>query len=733
MEILNPSEYSYLKEHLNRLPNDLEQNIVNAEWSEHCSYKSSKIHLRSLPIYGGRLIKGPGFDAGVIDVGEGYVITVHIESHNHPSAVEPYGGAATGVGGVLRDILSMGTRPIAVLDALRFGEIHNKNVSSNLKNQWLLKNVVRGIADYGNCMGVPTVGGEVEFDKSFDNYCLVDVASIGHGKLNNLVRNKVKKNDVIILAGNSTGKDGIHGASFASSNLDEENRSAVQIPDPFLEKILVEATLEAIDKKCIKAMKDLGGGGLSCCLSETADSLNKGFEIELSNVHLKHHDITNTEIMISESQERMLYIISKEKKKKLFKIFDKHGIKFSVIGKVNNSKKLLIKRNGQVLAKMPAKLIANAPLLNRPSKKPTYLENINESFKDPDVPEDFENLIFSMISTPNICSKKWIYQQFDYEVGIRTVSKPGFSDTSVLKLDNGNYITFTLDGNSKHCYLDPYQGTLGILAESFSNTICVGAEPVGIVDHLQCGNPENEQIFWTFLESMRAIKDFCEYFKIPVVGGKVSLYNETKSGAIKPSPVIGTLGIIENKKSIKPFIPLTNDSIFIIGMTHDEMGGSEYYEYFHKIIGGKVPIVNLINQSKTCNALRLLLNSNRISAIHDCSKGGLIIALFELSIQSNLGFMVDVERIPTTCKRMDYILFSETHSRFIISTKYSSKIKDYLTKEKISFAEIGNFTIEKNCIIKKNSKVIFNLFLYDLKKKYEDSLSNILEKNKREP
>jgi phosphoribosylformylglycinamidine synthase subunit PurL len=730
MNILNSLEYNYLKEHLNRLPNELEQNIVNAEWSEHCSYKSSKIHLRSLPNSGGRLIKGPGFDAGVIDVGDGYVITVHIESHNHPSAVEPHGGAATGVGGVLRDILSMGTRPIAVLDALRFGEIHNKDISSNLKNQWLLKNVVRGIADYGNCVGIPTVAGEVEFDKSFDNYCLVDVASIGHGKLNNLVKNKVKKNDIIILAGNSTGKDGIHGASFASSNLDEENRSAVQIPDPFLEKILMEATLEAIDKKCIKAMKDLGGGGLSCCLSETADNLNKGFEIELSNVHLKHHDITNTEVIISESQERMLFITSKKKKKKLFKIFDKNDIKYSVIGKVNNGKNISIKKNGQVLAKMPAKLIAHAPLLNRPSKKPTYLESINESLIEPDIPEDLQNLIFSMISAPNLCSKKWIYQQFDYEVGIRTVSKPGFSDTSVLKLDNEKYITFSLDGNSKHCYLDPYQGTLGILAESLSNTICAGAEPIGIVDHLQFGNPENEQIFWTFLESIRAIKDFCEYMKIPVVGGKVSLYNETKSGTIKPSPVIGTLGIIENKKLIKPLIPQINDSIFIIGITHDEMGGSEYYEHFHKIIGGKVPVVDLINQNKICNALKVMLNSNWVSAIHDCSKGGIIISLLELSIQSNLGFMIDVDRIPATCKRMDYVLFSETHSRFIISTNFSNKIKDYLTKEKISFAELGNFTFEKNCIIRKNNKVISNLFLSDIIRKYEDSISNILEKNR---
>jgi phosphoribosylformylglycinamidine synthase II len=732
MDILNTSEYNFLKENLNRIPNELEQSIINAEWSEHCSYKSSKIHLSTLPTSGNRLIKGPGFDAGVIDVGDGYVITVHIESHNHPSAVEPHGGAATGVGGVLRDILSMGTRPIALLNALRFGEIHDKNISSNSKNQWLFKNVVRGIADYGNCVGIPTVGGEVEFDKSFDNYCLVDVASIGHGKTKKLVRNKVKKGDIIILAGNSTGRDGIHGSSFASSNLDEENRSAVQIPDPFLEKILLESTLEAIDKKCIKAMKDLGGGGLSCCLSETADNLKKGFEIELSNVHLKNYDLTDTEIMISESQERMLYITSKKKRKKLFKILDKHQIKYSVIGKVNNSKNLLIKKNSHIIAKMPAKLIAHAPLLNRPSKKPVYLDNIDKSFKEPPVPKDFQNLISFMISAPNICSKKWIYQQYDHEVGIRTVLKPGFSDSSVLKLDNGKYITFTLDGNSKHCYLDPYQGTLGVLAESVRNTICVGGVPIGIVDHLQFGNPENEQIFWTFLESIRAIKDFCKYIKIPVVGGKVSFYNETKHGPIKPSPVIGTLGLIENNNLNKSSNPQINDSIIIIGMTHNEMGGSEYYEHYHKIIGGKVPVVDLLNQNKTMDAIRYMLDTNLISSVHDCSKGGIIISLLEVSIQSNLGFTVDIEKIPSTCKRSDYTLFSESHNRFIISTINSTKIQDILMKEKIPFADLGVFTIEKKCILKTNNKIISNMHLTEIIKKYDDSFSIILESKVKE-
>lgn len=727
MEILNSEEYAYLVEKLKRKPNDLEQYIISAQWSEHCSYKSSKKYLKQLPTGGEKVIVGPGFDAGVIDVGGGYIITVHIESHNHPSAVEPYGGAATGVGGVLRDILSMGTRPIAVLDALRFGNIDNHEISSGLKNQWLLKNVVKGIADYGNCIGIPTIGGEIEFDDSFENYCLVDVASIGHGKIGDLVKNKVKNGDIIILAGNSTGKDGIHGASFASKNLEEENRSAVQIPDPFLEKILLEATMEAIQKNCIKAMKDLGGGGLSCCLSETADNLRKGFEIELSNVHLRQSDITNTEIMISESQERMLFITSKKKKKKLFKILEKYNIRYSVIGKVNNKKNLLIKKEGLAIANMPAELIAHAPLLDRTYKRPQYLEEIQKLFDEPKKPKNILQIIYKMISNPSISSKKWIYRQYDYEVGIRTVLKPGMSDSPVLKLDNGKFITFKLDGNSKHCYLDPYKGTMGLLSESVRNTICVGAEPIGIVDHLQFGNPENEEVFWTFVESLKAIKDFCEFMHIPIVGGKVSLYNETSNGPIKPSPVIGTLGLIEKKSQIKSPVYEHEEQLFIIGTTFDELGGSEYYEYFHKIRGGVVPEVNLLDQKKILESVQLLMRNDLITAIHDCSKGGLIICLLEMAIQSQSGFVINVEKIPTSCKRLDYLLFSETHNRYIFSSKNPEKIVELLTNADIPFANIGITTNDKTCILQVNDKETVNIPLLEVSDKYMNSISNILK------
>jgi phosphoribosylformylglycinamidine synthase subunit PurL len=490
MNILNIEEYSSLKKKLRREPNELEQFIISAEWSEHCSYKSSKKHLKLLPMKGDHVLIGPGYDAGVIDVGDGYVLTIHIESHNHPSAVEPYGGAATGVGGVLRDILSMGSRPIALYNALRFGQVH-KNSKFGSKNRWLLKNVVKGIADYGNCIGVPTVGGEVEFDRTFDNYCLVDVASIGYAKLDGLVTNTAKKGDFLILGGNATGVDGIHGASFASKNLDEDNRSAVQIPDPFLEKVLMEATLEAIENNCIKTMKDLGGGGLSCCLSETADSLKKGFLVDLSTIQLKQKDMTDVQIMISESQERMLYIVNAKKKLEFFKIFDKHNVNYSEIGYVTDDLNLSVIREGNMLACMPAQIIAHAPLLNRKSKRPSYLRSILKSFREPEPQNDIKKMVFKMLSNPSLCSRKWIYEQFDHEVGVRTVSKPGASDSSVIKLDDDKFLSFKLDGNSKHCYLDPYEGIIGCLAESLRNLTCVGARPLGIVDHLQFGNPEN--------------------------------------------------------------------------------------------------------------------------------------------------------------------------------------------------------------------------------------------------
>lgn len=740
MEILTKSELNYLNKELKRKPNSLEKEIVGAQWSEHCSYKSSKKYITLLPKKGERIINGPGYDAGIIDIGNGDVITIHIESHNHPSAVEPYGGAATGVGGIIRDIISMGTMPIAILNALRFGHINSlfssndikpargKNNESESHSKWLLKNVVRGIADYGNCIGIPTVGGEIEFDESFTNYCLVDVAAIGFGKKDNLIKNIIQEDDILILAGSLTGRDGIHGASFASKELAEENRSAVQIPDPFMEKLLIEVTREAIEKDILKAVKDLGGGGLSCCLSETSANLNKGFDIDLGKVPVKYLDMEPQEIMISESQERMLYIISKNKLESFAQILKKYDVPFSIIGKVRNHKNLVINKNGKSIAKMPSHLIAYAPLLNRKSKKPKYIDDLRFKKISLKVPNDLNKTILTMLANPTIASKNWVFQQFDHEIGLRTIVKPGITDSAVLKLNNDKFLAAKLDGNSKLCYLDPYQGTLSCLSEARANIISSGGKPIGIVDHMQFGNPENPEIFWTFQKSIEAIIDFSSFNKIPIVGGKVSFYNETKNGPIKPSPVIGMLGLIESMNCISKTSPGPDDTLYIIGTTSDDMGGSEYYHYLNGLKGGSIPKVELGIDLLNSDVILNIIKKNLITCSHDCSKGGLSIALAEMAIASNCGININLDNVPNKCKRLDFLLFAETPSRFIIGTKDEEKLETELSKRKnLTYAKIGKVTdFRANITLASKKKNIINLEM-EIAKKYFENLSLIME------
>lgn len=661
---------------------------MGAEWSEHCSYKSSKKYLRMLPTRGERVLVGPGYDAGVLDIGDGFVLTIHIESHNHPSAVEPFGGAATGVGGVLRDIMSMGTRPIAVLDALRFGPVLGRG-SSSAKSRWLFKNVVKGIADYGNCIGIPTVGGEVEFDESFVDYCLVDVCAVGLGKKSDIIANSAEVGDLLVLAGGSTGRDGIHGASFASKALEAENRSAVQIPDPFLEKLLLEATMEAVNKGCIKSIKDLGGGGLSCCLSETSDSLGKGFEVDLSAVHTREAGMTPAELMISESQERMLYVTDSERLPVLRSILEKYEIRYSVLGGVRDHRDLIIRNKEVLVAQMPSHLVARAPLMERSTRQPAYIKKL-AVVKKPAVPNLTKSLLMLM-ANPTIASKRWVYQQYDHEVGIRTVVKPGLADAAVLRLDrNDKLLSIKLDGNSKHCYLDPYHGTLGCLSEGRRNIICTGATPIGVVDHLQFANPEDPEVFWTFTQAIDAIVDYCRFMEIPVVGGKVSFYNETGRGPIKPTPVIGTLGLIDRSRVVHSSGVTDGQSLFVIGKTLPELGGSEYYEFVHNLIGGRVPRVDLKADMENGEAVLKAIQAGLVDSAHDCSKGGLAVALAEMAVLSGSGIRADLALVPNACARNDELLFSESASRYLIGTRDPEKLRELLSRQSVPFAEIGH-------------------------------------------
>jgi len=718
---LQKHEIKHIQDIIKRKLTKTELQIVAAEWSEHCSYKSSKKHLKMLPTTGRSVILEKGYDSGVLDVGDGYVVTVHIESHNHPSAVEPFGGAATGVGGVIRDILSAGTRPIAILDGLRFGDIEN-----DMHARWLFKNAVSGIADYGNCLGIPTIGGEVEFDNCYKGYALVDVAAIGFGKKNRLIKNHASNGDLVVLIGGSTGRDGIGGSQFASDSLEGEDRSAVQIPDPFIEKLIIETILEARNEKCINAMKDLGGGGLSCAVSEIAESLEIGIELDVNNVHTRESGLLPDEIMISESQERMLIITSKQKLPKLRQICNKFRVTCSTIGHVKNDKMMHVKKAKKTLALLPAEFVARAPLLDRKKTKPKYLLQIKKENRVKKT-LDYSKTILKLLSSPNIASKHWVFQQYDHEVGIRTVVKPGF-DASVLRLDNGKFLSAKIDGNPKHCYLDPRQGAIGCFEEACRNVVCTGANPIGMVDHLQFGNPEDPEIFWTFMESLEGLTEYAKFLRIPCVGGKVSFYNETPSGPIKPTPLIGVLGI----KDKTPFLsvsPNNDDYLVVIGDTKNELGGSEYFEYIHRFIGGVCPRVDFTDSKINMLAVLSLIKNKLVKSVHDCSKGGLSIALSELSIFGNIGCTIDIEKIP--CEEnlsSEKILFSESHSRYllVIDKKNIKEVNHILSKKKITFAVLGKFSGDQINIKHKSKNLV--KFRIDLaQKRYFNGLEDLLK------
>ena len=709
-------EKLHIEKNVKRELTSTELQILAAEWSEHCSYKSSKMHLRMLPTTGPNVIVEKGYDSGVLDVGDGYVVTVHIESHNHPSAVEPFGGAATGVGGVIRDILSAGTRPIALFDGLRFGDIEN-----DAHARWLFKNAVSGIADYGNCLGIPTIGGEVEFDTCYTNYALVDVAAVGFGKKSKLIKNHANINDLVLLIGGSTGRDGVGGSQFASDALEGEDRSAVQIPDPFIEKLIIEAILECRDENCINAMKDLGGGGLSCAISETAESLGIGIELDVKNVHLRESDLSPDEIMISESQERMLVISSPENLSKIEQICDKFRIQCSVIGKVKEDKMMHVKNGDDTLALLPADFVARGPLIDRPKSKPEYLSQLPSSLpSENQLP--LSDILLKLLSSPNIASKHWVFRQYDHEVGIRTVIKPGF-DSSVLRLDNGKSLSVKIDGNPKHCYIDPRQGAIGCFEEACRNVVCTGATPIGMVDHLQFGNPEDPEIFWTFMESIEGITDFAKFLNVPCVGGKVSFYNETSDGPIKPTPLIGVLGLIENSPLL-PTPPSNNDVILLVGKTKDELGGSEYYEYIHNFVGGIAPKVDFEESQKNMKSVLSLISKNLVKYAHDCSKGGLSTAISELCMFGKIGCDID---LPSTLSS-EKMLFSESHSRYLLVVDKNNldEIKSLLSDHNCSFSELGIFSGDQ-IIFKSNSEPILELRVDKAENNYLNSLGKIIQ------
>ncbi len=688
---LTLDEAEYARRSLGREPNEVEWAIMDAEWSEHCSYKSSKKLLKTLPTSGERVLVGPGYDAGVLDVGNGYVVSMHIESHNHPSAVDPYGGSATGIGGVLRDVLSVGTRPIALIDVLRFGDIERSEHS-----QWLLRNVVRGIADYGNCVGVPTVAGEVEFDPSFERNCLVDVACVGVGRKSDLVLAEARHpGDVIAIVGGSTGRDGIRGATFASKNLTtnaDSERSSVQVPDPFMKKLLLDSILEALGTGEVVGMKDLGGGGLSSALSEIASKGGTGVEVDLGALILREPDITPVEAMTSESQERMLLIFRQARCEKTTKIFRKYEVPVAFIGRVTGDGLLTVKSSGKTVASLPAAFLAEAPLIERRARRHPLRPLATPVLRGGSA----SSSLLRLLASPNIAGKRWIYEQYDHEVGVRTVLKPGEADSALLKLPNGKLLAVKADGNSRACSLDPYRGAAGCVAEACRNVVAVGAEPIGAVDHLQFGDPGDEEVYGSFAESVRGVGDYCRSVGVPVVGGKVSFYNqdETTGRPVKPSPVVMVAGLVDDESHVlRPSARGRGDLVYVVGETRRELGGSEYSARVAGKEFGTVPDVRPADDLRTNSSVLKLIRRGLATGVHDCSKGGLAVALAQMSIANGSGMKADLDGAPVDAGRVAEtdILFSETHGRFVVSVKPERReeVVDVLGRDHVPSAAIG--------------------------------------------
>ncbi|NJE62042.1 phosphoribosylformylglycinamidine synthase subunit PurL [Thermococcus sp. 21S7] len=652
-----PHEEKLIRERLGREPNELEWAMLEVMWSEHASYKSSRPWLKLLPTENEHVVLGPGEDAGIVKFDDETWVVVGIESHNHPSAVEPYGGAATGVGGIVRDILCMGARPIALLDPIRFGPLGKE------RNRYLFEYVVKGIADYGNRIGVPTVGGEAEFDESLDNYTLVNVACIGVMKPEHLVHSYVTEPGLkLILVGNRTGRDGIHGVTFASEelgeNAEEEDRSAVQIPDPFTEKLLIEATLEAVYTGKVKALKDLGGGGLTCAASEMAGKKGFGAVVHADRVPLREPGMTPTEVMISESQERMLFAVDETDVDFLGAIFEKYGLEWTVVGEVIEEPRFIVYWGGEKVADLPVELLADVPTIEW-EMKPYKAEKPAET---PEVP--FERAFDLVWGSPNMLSKRWVWEQYDHEVQGRTVLKPG-RDSAVLKLNDEYGLAFVADGNPNHSHLNPYHGAMGAVAEVVRNLVSVGAEPLALVDNLNFASPERPEVYWSFAETVRGLADAAKAFGLAYVSGNVSFYNEVVDRPIKPTPVVAGLGKVKLEEI--PGMGLSDGLLIgIAGITKVELGGSELYRALG-VNGGFAPRVNLDEERTNAGGVLTAIREGLVRAVHDVSRGGIAAALVEMAITGKAGFEVDLSRVLSETSNPIEVAFSESHGRYIVA------------------------------------------------------------------
>lgn len=685
---LKKDEYKKICQLLKRTPNITELGIFSAMWNEHCSYKSSKIHLKKLPTKGKRVIQGPGENAGVIDIDDGDAIVFKIESHNHPSFIEPYQGAATGVGGIMRDVFTMGARPIANLNSIHFGSPQHK------KTKNLLRGVVHGIGGYGNCMGVPTIAGQTSFDSSYNGNILVNAMTLGLVKKNKIFYSKAAGlNKPVIYVGSKTGRDGIHGASMASANFDEkieEKKPTVQVGDPFTEKLLLEACLELMTGDSIIAIQDMGAAGLTSSSIEMASKGNLGIEINLNNVPCREANMTPYEIMLSESQERMLIVLENGKEELAKKIFDKWNLDFAVIGKTTNSKKIELFFNNNQVASIPINtLVENSPMYERKWKKTKM--PIRNKFKK----EVFKNLkivdvLNKILANPNVCSKEWIWQQYDHTVMGDTIQKPG-GDAGVVRIHGTNKaIATSVDSSAAYCWAHPLTGGKQIVCESWRNLISVGATPIALTNCLNFGSPENENNMGEFVECLQGIAEASEYLKYPVVSGNVSFYNQTKNDGIKPTPTIGGVGLIKNySKMITMEFKEVNNLVLVIGKTEGNIDQSIFARYILDEKNGPPPEINFFNEKNIGENLLKLIENDLIKSAHDISLGGILTAISKMCIKANKG--INLKKPKLLIHEFEYF-FSEDQGRYIIEVHPNNlkTVKNILNESAVHYDELGS-------------------------------------------
>lgn len=661
---LSDDEFAMIEKIIGRLPNYTEIGLFSVMWSEHCSYKNSKPVLSKFPTTGEKVLQGPGEGAGIVDIGDGQAVVFKIESHNHPSAIEPYQGAATGVGGIIRDVFSMGARPVALLNSLRFGELDTPRV------RYLFKEVVAGIAGYGNCIGIPTVGGEVQFDSSYEGNPLVNAMCVG------LIDHKdIKKGqahgvgNTVMYVGAKTGRDGIHGATFASEELtdqSESKRPAVQVGDPFMEKLLLEACLELVQSDALVGIQDMGAAGLTSSSAEMASKAGSGIEMNLDLVPQRETGMTAYEMMLSESQERMLIVVKKGREQEIVDLFSKYGLEAVSIGKVTDDKMLRLTHQGEVVAELPVDALAeDAPVYHKPSSEPEYFREFQAMENEVPAVEDYKETLVKLLQQPTIASKEWVYDQYDYMVRTNTVVAPG-SDAAVIRIRGTRKgLAMTTDCNSRYMYLDPETGGKIAVAEAARNIICSGGQPLAITDNLNFGNPEKPEIFWQIEKAADGISEACRTLNTPVIGGNVSLYNETNGTAIYPTPVIGMVGLVDDIDHVTTqSFKAAGDLIYLVGETKDEFGGSELQKMTYDKIFGKAPELDLEKEEKAQEQILKAIRSGLVASAHDVAEGGLAVAAAESLIGSTgLGADIKVKGNATSA------LFSESQSRFLLSVK----------------------------------------------------------------